>query len=80
MAAVTLGNGSQHSDSQNVTVDSETRISHTNESIANEKEKYTVTEVGVTQAEKAAGDDDFPDGGLRAWLIVCGVSDLASIL
>ncbi|KAF8177232.1 MFS general substrate transporter [Pholiota molesta] len=70
MAAVTLGNGSQHSDSQNATVDSETRISHTNESIMNEKEKYTVTEVKVV--EQAAGDDDFPDGGLRAWLIVCG--------
>jgi hypothetical protein len=80
MAAVTVGNASLHSDSQNATVDSETRISHTNESITNEKEKYTVAEVGVTEVDKAAGDDDFPDGGLRAWLIVVGVSDRASIL
>jgi hypothetical protein len=36
-----------------------------------EKSKVEVVEEG--QAEAANTDDDFPDGGLRAWLVVVGV-------
>ncbi|CAA7271138.1 unnamed protein product [Cyclocybe aegerita] len=39
------------------------------ERLSIDKEKYDVVEVAVSPVQ---GDGEFPDGGLKAWLIVCG--------
>ncbi|KAJ3512139.1 hypothetical protein NLJ89_g3699 [Agrocybe chaxingu] len=39
------------------------------ERLSVDKEKYDVVEVAVSPVQ---GDGEFPDGGLKAWLIVCG--------
>lgn len=63
---------SEHSSSRDITLMSETRLSDTN-SVAKEKCEVSPPREVETHKVAMANEDDFPDGGLRAWLIVAGV-------
>lgn len=38
------------------------------------KAEHAATKAAITQPETYTAEDDFPDGGLRAWIVVFGVS------
>ena len=62
-------NNSYHSN-QDITIDNP-RISNDDSSISKEKYDLEVTTAGEISNQNT--DDDHPDGGLTAWLIVAGV-------
>lgn len=66
--------GSEQSASRDETVTTEVGLSDAN-SIT--KEKYEVSSPRAVDVQEVVvgGEEDYPDGGLRAWLIVCGVRD-----
>jgi hypothetical protein len=69
-------NNSHHSN-QDITVDNP-RLSNDDSSISKEKYDLEVTTAGEILNQNA--DDDHPDGGLTAWLIVAGVRLLFPIV
>ena len=66
--------GSEHSSSKHETATMEVRLSNASSII---KQKYDVSSPRAADVQKVVldGEADYPDGGLRAWLIVCGVRD-----
>lgn len=68
--------GSEHSASRDITVVSEAMLSEANSIV---KEKYEISEPREVEIRQDATTDegDYPDGGLRTWLIVCGVCDFS---
>ena len=66
--------GSEHSSSKHETATTEVGLSDASSIV---KEKYEVSSPRAADVQEVAvgGEEDYPDGGLRAWLIVCGVRD-----